>query len=317
MLLRSDARGATQALSSLQREIALNRAQRAVMEAFSLSEPEEVTLPGYHIFSSTSTVRATQWLAPRPTGDFEDCVAAYEDLADRDLDAAPRLDRIVTKLIPRQSEEWLPPQPAGQWWPSAVAMLALLSNCVMEPVQVGEDELLLQANGLKFRVTPRGMHSNFRGRFMYVKRPLGGLPGKAGVGAITVRHPLACAVRELPDHAKWAVAYLLWCEQSGVIQKITAESILKVGAAKRGRRLGSVRKRAVGADGVAAVYACRDLASMGGTIADLYSAAVPDLMSARDFKRRFSCPWTHPTHRITDTVREKLEEFLATVERGL
>lgn len=315
MLLRADSRLAVQALSVLHREVTLKQAQRRVLEAFSLPEHGEVCLPQHSLFSSTLQVRAAQWLAPRPTVDFEDCVAAYEDLADRSLGKVSRLDRVVYRILPRQHPDWLPRQFVPAWWVSAAAMLALISNVLGDPVNVDGEELLLEHDGLRFKVTANGIYSNFRGRFMYTERakdfdsPLVSMPARV------VRHPLATAVQDLPAHAQWAASYLLLCEEEKVIAPITSDTLLKVGLAKRGRRKGTVVHRIRGADRVAAVAGCREVLEYGGTLQDLYSVAVPYLMTSRQFKQTFACPWTHPEHGLTERLRSKFEETLVLLDR--
>lgn len=319
MLLPVNAASATKALNVLRREVAANQHSRGALEAF-VAPGADLPVPSYHLFSATPAGRAAEWLAPTLSKDFEDCLAVYEDLADRKLGVTPRPDRPVAALLGRRYGKLLPLYSKEHWWEPAAVLLAILSNVIEQPFEgYPGTSLRLQHEGYKFELTPTSMWSNFRGSLKHCSVPSSNVfPASFRVPAKVADHPLV-RVAYLPgmsDASLWAASYLIDCEER-LHQKVKPEQLLQKPGSTRGRRPGPLNRRYAGADRAAAVAGCRELLQHGGNLRDLYQTAVPYLMTSSDFKRQFSCPWTHPELRLTPAKVETLTDLLEEAERAL
>jgi len=314
-LLVPDARSAQVALAALQQEIVLSGNRRAVLE--SLGSSGAVSLPAYSMFSHTPRVRAARWLAPTARRPFEDAVAAYEAMTDRPLHSTPRPDRRLMNLLSSKWSGWLEPRHPGHWWVPAASLLGLMSNMLGAPLQIADREnLVLEHDGLKFKVTPNGMHSNFRGRFIYAHaRAQDALWRHIEVPASTSDHFVARAAAATGSEAAlWAASHVVQAEQLGVIPELKEDAVNLEKVPRRGRKLNA--PVAASPDLVAAIAGCREVLDLDGTLSDLYVVMVPFLMQRRQFTEEFACPWTHPDHNLTPRIRGRLEELLATYERA-
>jgi hypothetical protein len=319
MLLPVNAASAARALNVLRREVAANQHSRGALEAFA-APGADLPVPSYHLFSSTPSGRAAEWLAPHLTRDFEDCLAVYEDLADRKLGVTPRPDRPVGVLLGRKHGRLLPMYSRDRWWEPAAVLLGVLSNVLDVPVEgYPGSNLRLQHEGYQFDLTPTSMWSNFRAQRNVCVEPSSHVfPDSFRVRAKVADHPLV-RVAYLPgmsDAALWAASYLIDCEER-LHQRVKPEQLLQKPGAARSPRRGPLNRRYAGADRAAAVAGCRELLQHGGTLRDLYQTAVPYLMTSTDFKRNFSCPWTHPELRLTSAKVETLNDLLEEAERAL
>jgi len=314
-LLVPDARSAQLALAALQQEIILSGARRAVLEATASSA--SVTLPGHSMFSHTPRVRAAKWLAPMARRPFEDAVAAYEAMTDRPLHSTPRPDRQLANLLSSKWRGWLAPQSAGNWWVPAANLLAVMSNMLGKPLQIAElENLCLEHDGLRFKVTPNGMFSNFRGRFIYANaRALDARWEHVEVQARQTGHFVAQAAAATGlEAAMWAASHVVHAEQLGVIPKLELSAVTLTEMPRRTRRVNTPVPASP--DLIAAIAGCREVVDLDGTVSDLYSVMVPYLMGGRQFVQEFACPWTHPDHNLTPKIRSRLEELLLEYERA-
>lgn len=314
-LLAPNARSAQMALAALQQEIVLSGKRREVLDA--VASTGDVLLPAYSLFSHTPRVRAAKWLAPGARRAFEDAVVAYEAMTDRPLHSAPRPDRPLVKLLSSKWLGWLGPQPVGHWWTPAACLMATMTNMLGAPLQFAtENNLYLAHEGLKFKVTPDGMYSNFRGRFVYANsRALDAQWERITCPERTSEHFVARAAQACGSEAAlWAASHVLQAEALGVIPKLEISAVTLTEMPRRTRRVNA--PVAASPDLIAAIAGCREVVDLDGTISDLYTVMVPYLMGGRQFVKEFACPWTHPDHNLTPKIRNRLEELLAVYERA-
>ena len=285
--------------------------------------PSRVKLPGFDLFDEEAGIKVFDWCVPNTRKDFDDVLVAYEAFADRPLGSFTRPDKeaIAACASTRGRKFFGPISRRWNWWTPAVKLVAVASKVSGAPVEYLKDRVLLEHKGFRMEVTPNGCWSNFRGRI----RASDGRAEDVGrdyisVGAWFTKEPLAAALI-----AVGAPAPVLWACNS-LLREVAKEAHPPISM----RSLDMEAERAIGrprkgpkarkpADVLGALAQAREAmdGAQGEGLLDVYRALVPYALTSREFKEAIGNPFCHPGTSVTEATRERVEEVMGTIEKGV
>lgn len=291
-----------------------------------------VTLPGFSMFDTASGLSATQWCVPRPIGDRDDIIGLWEEYIDRPLGRVAVPDRVARRILSAPlGEKFFGTyrREATEWWLPAAQLIAIASGVSGLAARVTNDSVTLDMGDYAMSVTPSGGWSNATRAI----RPCAELPDDANIAplrvpALLTAHPLAKALVSLsvPPALLWAANSLICCESMGRHPRVRPVMLTPIGSklvsAKRNavRRPGRERLESRSRRDIPASMAtCRQILDdpYPGSHRDLYIAAVPALMSVRDFSWLVGIPGNNAERALTEFACENFADHLETLEREL
>lgn len=265
-------------------------------------------LPGWTPFDA-----AASWCLPRTGKDLEDVLAVYEEYVDRPLGGVRVPDAVARRLFSQPTSRLFfgDRRRPRDWWVPAALLVAVASHVAKVPAKVQPHRVLLELPSYRLEVTRRGCWSNFRSRMVLAKVAA----EDADMALLTVAdlvtsHPMALALAQAraPEEILMAANAAIRAEQAGRIPPILAPELTYGAKPFRGKSA----RRYSPADIRGAVLACRELIEAGGpgVLQELYSCAVPTLMTRQEFGDVVASPWNRPDRVLRESTLQRLSDAL-------
>lgn len=306
---------------------ALKRGLSSSGQLFNLSDAlarhanstEEVTLPGFDLFSGGDKRSPCTWLLPKLVSDEAVLIYAYESVADRPMGAFRAPFEIPTQILVDAGNapgKVLLGRSArsSHWFVPMLRLVAYAQVLAEAPAHVSDGTYSIHVGNAYLEVSPKGVYSNFEKRFVPAAAPPADMEeALMTVPGVVTNHKTILALHDLAQEADYSTLQALTaCTHALHERMLTSMKLLHMlnhtvyrsgnfNPTPGPKRLVRYVARDPNMVVQAQHQALQALESKGPYIREeFFSAAVPGLYSAREFAARFG----HPSSRKAGTVRD-------------
>lgn len=287
----------------------------------------EIDLPEVHLFTEGDKDRPITWLMPKPRCGIESLIQAYEEFVEQPLGLV-RYPGVVIERGLRQDGatsvqgRFSTGSKPENWAGSVVRLLALaatypgaVANC-----DLVEHTYTVLVDGAVLSVTKDGCYSNLRSEVVEAAIPAKDI--EEAVFLLPAMSTRSRCVRTLATLLKGnrdglhAVRGLQECIDMQVVTITEVHEFFSAMVQGAYKRNTPDRRKHDNTKGVTARQSALDnsiaIIGAGGDemFKKLYYAAVPDLMSAREFKSTFGSPFSRRARELRNSTVEKWVERL-------
>ncbi len=279
------------------------------------------TLPEAHLFSGEGPDRPVSWMLPRLRCGRDGLVYAYEEFVEQPLGVTRNPGKVAEAALRREGclnlrgrfHTGINPRAWAKPATRLIALAATLDDAAVD-IDMANFTYTAVVGQVTFSVTAEGCWSNFNNRVMPAALPPTDIK-EATFLLPTVEsdeRTVVTLMRLLTgegDHQQ-AVRGLQECIDQGVVTKLEVRNFFReafLGGFRERRHPTSRRTK------TAALQACLEALATPGEnlVRRLHSAAVPTLISARDFRMYFGSPYGNPGRKIRESTLERWEMHLS------